>query len=424
MSTAVIEGRDKVLAELKKYVDMDIDELLSQLTEEQIDELNDESDPDNPMLPPCDRVRNQTKKLPTGPLDRKKLLKYLEKQGKEDKDWEEKLPYEAGVKRGMVFEPKESAKLPVSEEDGIELDLPEEYEDALKGASEAELIDIAGVLELHSMLTQDQYWESFKNVLAQEKDATFSGPAKMSQLKIVLPEKPNDTDFGASLEKLKSNDSSMKTLNLNNKSDLSEEQLLSLCEAMKSNTSLQLLSMAYVNAKDIVAEKLCDALEENKTLKVLNLDSNQFTAAKVRDLVKATVKNMTLLELRATNQRSTVLGVKFESEICKLVQENTSILRLGLNFETLEARMKIVEYLQRNTDTLRQNRVNDEAYTPPKFNAPKGTREKLPEKVQNTKFISDRFMTKEEEERSADKNSGPHITARREQKSDSEPESD
>lgn len=49
-------------------------------------------------------------------------------------------------------------------------------------------------------------------------------------------------------------------------------------------------------------QKLKEVLEENKTLKVLNLDSNEFTAEKVCGLVQATLKNKTLLELRASNQ--------------------------------------------------------------------------------------------------------------------------
>lgn len=32
-------------------------------------------------------------KLPTGPFDRKKLLQFLEKKAREDKDWEEAKPY-------------------------------------------------------------------------------------------------------------------------------------------------------------------------------------------------------------------------------------------------------------------------------------------------------------------------------------------
>lgn len=55
----------------------DIDELLSKLTEAEIKELNDDFDPDNSLLPPSQRCRDQTTKAPTGPYDREKLIKLV-----------------------------------------------------------------------------------------------------------------------------------------------------------------------------------------------------------------------------------------------------------------------------------------------------------------------------------------------------------
>lgn len=53
------------------------------------------------MVPPSDRCRYKTDKLPTGPYDRKKLLQFLEKKAREDKDWEEVKPYIKEI-RGLV----------------------------------------------------------------------------------------------------------------------------------------------------------------------------------------------------------------------------------------------------------------------------------------------------------------------------------
>ena len=55
----------------------DIDELLSKLTEAEIQELNNDIDPDNSLLPPSQRCRDQTTKAPTGPFDREKLIKFV-----------------------------------------------------------------------------------------------------------------------------------------------------------------------------------------------------------------------------------------------------------------------------------------------------------------------------------------------------------
>lgn len=52
------------------------------------------------MLPASQRCKDQTKKAPTGPLNRKKLLEFLERTAREQADWPEAKPYEAGIKRG------------------------------------------------------------------------------------------------------------------------------------------------------------------------------------------------------------------------------------------------------------------------------------------------------------------------------------
>ena len=56
----------------------------------------------NSMLPPSQRCRDQTTKDPTGPYKREKLLNYLEEQAKSEKDWEDVVPFSAGLKRGWL----------------------------------------------------------------------------------------------------------------------------------------------------------------------------------------------------------------------------------------------------------------------------------------------------------------------------------
>lgn len=52
------------------------------------------------LLPAGLRQRDQTKKSPTGPLDRDALLQYLEQQALEVKEREDLVPY-TGEKKGM-----------------------------------------------------------------------------------------------------------------------------------------------------------------------------------------------------------------------------------------------------------------------------------------------------------------------------------
>lgn len=56
--------------------------------------------PKNMLLPAGLRQRDQTKKSPTGPLDRDALLQYLEQQALEVKERDDLVPF-TGEKKGM-----------------------------------------------------------------------------------------------------------------------------------------------------------------------------------------------------------------------------------------------------------------------------------------------------------------------------------
>jgi len=66
------------------------------------DELQDllcdiaDMDPDNTMLPVGHRQRDQTKKEPTGPLDREKLMDSLEETAIAIPDKDEEVPFVPG----------------------------------------------------------------------------------------------------------------------------------------------------------------------------------------------------------------------------------------------------------------------------------------------------------------------------------------
>jgi tropomodulin len=88
-------GRD-----LRDYDDNDLETLLGKLSTDELEDLNNDFDPDNSLLPPSQRCKDQTDKTATGPYQREKLLNYLEESAKNEKDWEEHVPFSSGVKRG------------------------------------------------------------------------------------------------------------------------------------------------------------------------------------------------------------------------------------------------------------------------------------------------------------------------------------
>ncbi|XP_011828946.1 PREDICTED: tropomodulin-4 isoform X2 [Mandrillus leucophaeus] len=90
--------------ELEKYRDIDEDEILRTLSPEELEQLDcelQEMDPENMLLPAGLRQRDQTKKSPTGPLDREALLQYLEQQALEVKERDDLVPF-TGEKKGVV----------------------------------------------------------------------------------------------------------------------------------------------------------------------------------------------------------------------------------------------------------------------------------------------------------------------------------
>ncbi|VDN17954.1 unnamed protein product [Gongylonema pulchrum] len=155
--------------ELRDIDDTDLENLLSKLSAEELEDLNSDLDPD--------RCRNQTNKKPTGPYQRDKLLLYLEESAKQEEDWEELVPFSPGVKRGKIYEPKEEhKKKPGEMEMPIELDLDDEDEDdldeALHEAHEKDLVDLAGILGMHNLLNQSQYYNALKVSLELSKHLT------------------------------------------------------------------------------------------------------------------------------------------------------------------------------------------------------------------------------------------------------------
>ncbi|RUS77565.1 hypothetical protein EGW08_014669 [Elysia chlorotica] len=346
MSAAVGSKSDDV------DIDLDnLDDLLSALTAEELEELNGDFDPDNSLLPPSERCRNQTAKDPTGPFSREKLLQFLEDKAKQEKDWENTVPYKKEAK-GKKFVPKEQEKTVINADDEA---VETEWDEILNAASEEELVDLAAVLGFHSMLTQTQYYASLED--REIHEGGFSGFAQAQVLKVLPDEAPNMTDVEESIKKLKSNDKELKTLNINNIKNLSIEKLVELCEAFRENSACVRLDMASVAATDKVAKALAASISENSTLKSVNVESNFLSGEAIVEILTAVNKNKSIIELRAANQKPEVLGNKVEMKITQLIKDNDKILRLGLNFEFPYCRIKVHEMLKKNLDLMRKERV-------------------------------------------------------------------
>ncbi|XP_074794372.1 tropomodulin-4 isoform X2 [Natator depressus] len=309
--------------ELEKYRDIDEEKLLRELSPEELDQLDlelQDMDPENMMLPAGLRQRDQTKKSPTGPLDRDALMHHLEKQALEVKEREDLVPF-TGEKRGKPFIPKNPQREIPKEE---QITLEPELEEALANATEAEMCDIAGVVK------PDRY-------------------------KPVPDEPPNPTNVEETLKKIQSNDKDLEEVNLNNIKDIPIPKLKEICEAMKTNTHVKKLSLVATRSNDPVAKAVAEMLKENKTLQSLNIESNFITSAGMMVVIKAVQQNTMLAELKVDNQ-SQRLGDSVEMEMAAMLEKCPSIIRFGYHFTQQGPRARASIAISKNNELRRKQR--------------------------------------------------------------------
>ncbi|KAI0977793.1 hypothetical protein GJ496_002226 [Pomphorhynchus laevis] len=337
----------------------ELDELLSSLTTEELDKLNSEVDPEDTYLPARDRNKNQTDKAPTGKFDRIKLLNFLEEKARNEKDWPNMKPFKKET-RGTVWKPKENEMIQKNDEVNKclekEFDITTaEWDDVIKHAAEPELVELAAILGMTGLVTQSEYHSI--NVKKQSLDhSEWSATVKAEALKYFPPEPDNDTDVEQVIKDAKQNSEQMTSINLNNMKDLEHDKLIEVINALKDNTVVHTLYMCNVAMNNQVGEIICELLEQNNTLVSVNLESNRFTGDMIVKIVKSTLKNQVVRDLRLENQRAQVLGHKYENEIADYMEENTALLRLGLHFDCYRPRVVISYCLKRNMDLVRQER--------------------------------------------------------------------
>jgi len=346
--------------------ELDIDELVERLSPGEIQKLLDECDPDDPHIPPSMRSNYKCEKEDTGPLDRKKLLDFINDQALNTPDIPESVPYVAGTVRGKKWvpppKPKETRAAKLLEEDGIELDIDlgdeADAESALNGASTAEIVDLAGILGLHSMMNQDQFHaaQSDKWAVKADPEIGWNGITKATPLKAFPEEEPNRTNPDVVVMKLKEGNGDMTKVNLNNV-PVSENQFLEIFEALRHNDTLEDLAMANTTLGDFAAANLACALENNKRLEKINLESNNVSPQTLVKLFEAANVQQCLQEVKASNQQAQFLGNKVEMAITKAIENNKSLLKVGLHFDFGDCRNRVAVQLQKNLDRVRLKRV-------------------------------------------------------------------
>eukprot|EP00096_Caligus_rogercresseyi_P016620 TRINITY_DN936_c0_g1_i4.p1 TRINITY_DN936_c0_g1~~TRINITY_DN936_c0_g1_i4.p1 ORF type:complete len:424 (-),score=188.59 TRINITY_DN936_c0_g1_i4:1697-2968(-) len=351
--------------------ELDIDELVDRLSPGEIQKLLEECDPDDPSIPPSMRTNYKCEKSSTGPLNRQKLLDFINEQALNTPDVLDPVPYVPGIQRGKKWipppePPRQTLGSGEDDLEGIQLELGDEYEIALNAASTEEIVDLAGILGLHSMMNQDQFHSAQSDKWADKADPSigWNGITKATPLKEYPPEKPNMTSPDEVISRLRDEDAELKTANLNNVV-LSEHQFLELFDALRHNDSLNELSMSNTALGDFAAANLACSLKSNKALEKLNIESNNISPPTLVKIFEALNESQTLTQVKASNQQAQFLGNKVEMAITKHIEDNKTLLRVGLHFEFGDCRNRVAVQLQKNLDRIRLKRVANKLKNPP-----------------------------------------------------------
>ncbi|XP_068010436.1 leiomodin-3 [Melanerpes formicivorus] len=393
--------------------DIDEDEILANLSPEELKELQSEMEvmaPD-PEVPTGMIQKDQTEKPPTGSFDHRSLVDYLywQKASRRmledervpvtllpsEKNAAEEMESNAGgsgeAAGGRVPEEKErhyknehlSSSRPQPEEtkkDGTDKDRDEEEEkeeaeeeddeneegDEEEDESESETKDTHTNENGHSdQISKKPDPESAETTEkpSEKKISKLNIPKKLaldtSFMKLSARPSGNQTNLEENLEKVRKNSPDVKELNLNNIENVPKEMLIDFVNAMKKNKNVKTFSLANVGADDNVAFALANMLRENRSITTLNIDSNFISGKGIVAIMRCLQYNETLTELRFHNQRG-MLGHQAEMEIARLLKSNATLLKMGYHFELPGPRMVVTNLLSRNLDKQRQKRQEEQ----------------------------------------------------------------
>ncbi|KAI1234556.1 Leiomodin-3, partial [Lamprotornis superbus] len=357
--------------------DIDEDEILANLSPEELKELQSEMEvmaPD-PEVPTGMIQRDQTEKPPTGSFDHRSLVDYLYWQKASRRMLEDERVPVTLLPSESRTQPGETKKDGSDKERLVEEDEKEEAEEEEEDDEEEEEEEEENETELETKenCTDEN---SHNNQISQKpgiepgeiKEKPKENEKKISKLNIPqklaldtsfmkLSARPsgNQTNLEDSLEKVRKNNPDVKELNLNNIENVPKEMLIDFVNAMKKNKNIKTFSLANVGADDNVAFALANMLRENRSITTLNIDSNFISGKGIVAIMRCLQYNETLTELRFHNQRG-LLGHQAEMEIARLLKANTTLLKMGYHFELPGPRMVVTNLLSRNLDKQRQKR--------------------------------------------------------------------
>ena len=160
-------------------------------------------------------------------MNRDSLINCINEIALNTLDQEEKVKYEAGLKRGITFVPvyNESQMAEMDEADVDQVKLDPDEEDALANASVDDIMALADILNTNP---QDFIMEAYAD-----------------PLQYFEPDPPNETILKEVFDKLKSNDRDYKDVNFNNLGGISEQDFCDIFKTLRNHDNISMSKGMY-----------------------------------------------------------------------------------------------------------------------------------------------------------------------------------
>ncbi|XP_028399322.1 tropomodulin-2-like [Dendronephthya gigantea] len=286
-----------------------IDDLLEGLSAEELKELSGDIDPSQ------QGQSSDVSKTTIGYFDRpraaknrydiKSMICTMEKKSQDSIVGDNYLPrkYREWKKTGKTKAKREKE---VKKEE--EVKLPDELEAMMKDMDDEDISEIAAVLGLHSLLTQQQSFKVESEKLGEaikkfglRKPGVVEGKRPKSMPDML--QTPDTVQISEILKRLKKTDPTLTEIAMNNYKDV-ESVLIDIARFLRKNTHVKKLSVANTQMKPAVCLHFIETMKVNKTLETINMESNYLTGDVIAKLMRVLEENTTLKELRLANQAS------------------------------------------------------------------------------------------------------------------------
>lgn len=151
-------------------------------------------------------------------------------------------------------------------------------------------------------------------------------------------------------DKIAANDSSITDVNLSGNRkflSLSKEETIKAAKAFAKNTHVKSINLNGCELGDEFAEAMGKSLKSNSTIQKLQLENNAISGDGIRYLFEGLAQNLSLLELRLHKQ-SKMIVTGDEDSITDILDPNETLLKLGIDFRTQMAQVKVDRKLKLN----------------------------------------------------------------------------